>query len=111
MNIPEEFKNTIASVFYDKKADIYNAEEIVGEELDVERVKGKLKEPLECNVQFIGNEVAKKDYGLDIEASIMITCKSSVGEIGDFLVYDNKDYYITGKLPLDSHIKLFARLI
>lgn len=111
MNIPEEFKNTIASAFYDKKVEIYIPKEIVGEELDVERVKGDLKESLECNVHFIGNEVAKKDYGLDIEANIMITCESSTGQIGDFLVYDNKDYCITGKLPLDSHTKLFARSI
>lgn len=109
MNITEDFKNAIASVFYDKKVEVYNAEEIVGEELDVERIKGKLKETLECNVHFIGNEVAKKDYGLDIEANIMITCESSTGKIGEFVTYNGEDYFITGKLPLDSHTKLFAR--
>lgn len=44
MVIPNEFKNAIASVFYDKTVDIYNTNEEIGEELDVVRVKGDIKE-------------------------------------------------------------------
>lgn len=109
MNIPEMFKKAIADTFYDKTVDIYETIEEIGEELDVIRKKGNIKQPnLSCNVHSIGNEVAQRDYGLNIEANIMITCSDTLAEIGDIIVYNNKNYIITGKLTPDSHIKLFA---
>ncbi len=111
MDISRAFKETISNIFYDKEVDIYNTVEETGEELDTIKVKGELKEEkLSCNVNFIGNEVAKKDYGLDIEANIMITCDKTIAEISDIITYLNKDYIITGKLTPDTHTKLFAKL-
>lgn len=111
MNIPETFKKVIADTFYDKTIEIYEAIEDVGEELDIIRRKGNIKEPnLNCNVHSIGNEVAQKDYGLNIEANIMITCDNTSAKIGDILVYNDQNYDITGKLTPDSHTKLFAKL-
>lgn len=111
MQISNLFKEVIKNTFYDKEIDIYGTIEEIGEELDTIRVKGKVKESnLPCNVHFIGNDVAKKDYGLDIEANIMITCDKTIAQISDILTYLNQDYTITGKLTPDSHTKLFAKL-
>lgn len=111
MQISNLFKEVIKNTFYDKKIDIYGTTEKIGEELDTIMIKGKLKESdLPCNVHFIGNDVAKKDYGLDIEANIMVTCDKTVAQITDIITYSNQDYTITGILPLDSHTKIFAKL-
>ena len=111
MEISNLFKEVIKNTFYDKKIDIYGTIEEIGEELDTIMVKGELKEKdLLCNVHFIGNDVAKKDYGLDIEASIMVTCDKTVAQISDIITYLNQDYTITGILTLDSHTKIFAKL-
>ena len=111
MQISSLFKEAIKNTFYDKKIDIYATIEQIGEELDTIMVKGDLKESnLPCNVHFIGNDVAKKDYGLNIEANILVTCDKTVAEISDILTYLNQDYTITGKLTPDSHTKLFAKL-
>lgn len=111
MNIPKDFKKSIANVFYDKKINIYGTAEKIGEELDTIMVKGELKEKsIPCNIHFIGNDVVKKDYGLDIEANIMVTCDKTVAKISDILTYLDKDYTITGMLTPDSHTKIFAKL-
>ena len=111
MNISSEFKEIISSVFYDKEIDVYNIVENVGEELDCTREKGEIKQAkLSCNVHFTSNEMVKKDFGLDIEANIMVTCDTTVAQIGDIITYQNQDYTITGKLTPDSHTKLFAQL-
>lgn len=111
MQISNLFKEVIKNTFYDKKIDIYGTTEEVGEELDTIMVKGELREKdVPCNVHFIGNEVAKKDYGLDIEANIMVTCDKTVAKISDILTYLDKNYTITGILTPDSHTKIFAKL-
>ena len=111
MNISSEFKEIISSVFYDKQIDVYDIVENVGEELDCTREKGEIKQAkLSCNVHFTSNEMVKKDFGLDIEVNIMVTCDTTVAQIGDIITYQNQDYTITGKLTPDSHTKLFAQL-
>lgn len=111
MQIPNLFKEVIKNTFYDKKIDIYGTTDEIGLELDDIKVKGELKESnLSCNVHFIGNEVAKQNYGLDIEANIMVTCDETVADLSDIITYQGQDYTITGKLTPDSHTKLFAKL-
>lgn len=111
MQISNLFKEVIKNTFYDKKIDIFGTKEETGEELDTIMIKGEIIEKdLPCNIHFIGNDVVKKDYGLDIEANIMVTCDKSVAQISDILTYSNQDYIITGKLTPDSHTKLFAKL-
>lgn len=110
MNIPKEFKQIIADTFYDKEVLIYNSTEEVGEELDVIKTKGTLKETLKCNVHQIGNKLVQQDYGLDIEADIMITCEETNALKGDLLEYANEVYTITEVLSPDSHTKIFAKV-
>lgn len=110
MKISKEFEQVIADTFYDKEIDIYDIIEEIGEELDVIRKKGKIKEKLKCNVHFIGNEIAQKDFGLNIETNIMITCDNTVAKMGDIITYNYNYYTITGILQCDSHTKVFAKL-
>lgn len=111
MNISETFKKVISDTFYDKEVDIYDVLEETGEELDIVRKKDNIIEKsLKCNVHQTSNDLVLKDYGLNIEANIMIACDNTIAKIGDILTYKEQDYIVTGKLSLDSHIKLFAKL-
>lgn len=110
MNISENFKKVISDTFYDKEIDIFSTIENVGEELDVAKKKGDVIEnSLKCNIHQTSNDLVLKDYGLNIEANIMITCDNTKGNIGNIITYNQVDYVITGKLTLDSHTKLFAK--
>lgn len=109
MNIPKEFKQIIADTFYDKEVLIYNSIEEVGEELDVIKTKGTMKETLKCNIHQIGNKLVQQDYGLDIEANIMVTCEETNALKGDLLEYGNELYTIAEILLQDSHTKIFAK--
>lgn len=114
MNIPDKyktlFKQVVADTFYDKEADAYTAINDVGEELDAVIKKGDFIENIKCNVHQVSNESVQRDYGLAIEASIMITCDKTVAKIGDIITYRDTDYTITGILTPDSHTKIFAKL-
>lgn len=111
MQIPGLFKKAIADTFYDKVIDIYDVVEKYGEELDVRREKGNIiQSNLRCNVQQTSKDIVLKDYGLNIEANIIITCDEVKGEIGNIISYKNQDYTTTGKLVSDSHTTLFAKL-
>lgn len=108
MQISELFKQVISDTFYDKEVEIYNTIENVGEELDVVRSRGDLKEKLKCNVHNVGNKVLQQDYGLDIQANIMITCSSTQAVKGDIITYNNIDYMVVEILTCDSHTKIFG---
>lgn len=108
MQISELFKQVISDTFYDKEVEIYNTIENVGEELDVVCSKDSLKEKLKCNVHNVGNKVLQQDYGLDIQANIMITCSSTQAVKGDIITYNNIDYKVVEILTCDSHIKVFG---
>lgn len=111
MNITETFIQIISDTFYDKEVDIYDVLEETGEELDIVRKKDNIIEKsLKCNIHQTSNDLVLKDYGLNIEANIMITCDSTIAKIGDILTYKEQDYIVTGKLNFDSHTKLFAKL-
>ena len=109
MQIPILFKKIIENTFYDKETFIFYPHEEVGEEMDVMLTAGEMKEQLKCNIHQIGNEIVQQDYGLDIEANIMITCSKTIAQKGDLLEYGNKLYIITEILKPDSHIKIFAK--
>ena len=101
-------RKTVSDNFYDKKIYIYNAIEKVGEELDVVRTKGDLKEELACNVHIIGDNILKQDYGLNIQANIMVTCIETLAKKGDIITYNNQDYNVVEIIKNDSHTKIFG---
>ena len=43
-----------------------------------------------------------------MEANAIVTCDTTKAEIGNILIYDNKEYTIKSLVPSDSHITLLV---
>ena len=71
---------------------------------------GKLEkiDSFKANFQFKTREYIQQEYGKEIEASAVITCNKTAAEIGNILVYNNKDYIIKSIIPSDSHITILV---
>ena len=111
MKISNFFKNIIKDTFYDKKIDVYSSIEVLGEELDTIITKGELKiQNLDCNVQNTSNDIVQREYGLTIEANIMVSCDGQDVKNTDIIIYNQVDYIVTGVLLFDSHTKIFAKV-
>lgn len=110
MQIPNLFKEVIKDTFYDKKMEIWSSGTITDDEGAVIG-NGKLKklELLDGNFQFASREYIQQEYGRDIEANAIVTCESTVVEIGDIVVYNEKEYTVKSKVPSDSHITLLVK--
>ena len=104
MKIPDEFKQAIADTFYDKDIEIWTSGTIKDDEGAVVG-NGKLKkiDSFKGNFQFSTREYIQQEYGKEIEANAIVTCDKTVAEIGNILVYNNKEYTIKSLVPFDSH--------
>ena len=93
MKIPEEFKKVIADTFYDKDIEIWTEGTIKDDEGSVVG-NGKLEkiDSFKGNFQFSTREYIQQEYGREIEANAIVTCDKSNAEIGNILVYNNKEY-------------------
>ena len=60
------------------------------------------------NFQFSTREYIQQEYGKEIEANAIVTCNETKAEIGNILVYANKEYTIKSLVPSDSHITLLV---
>lgn len=109
MKIPEEFKQAIADTFYDKDIEIWTEGTIKDDEGAVIG-NGKLEkiDGFKGNFQFSTREYIQQEYGKEIEANAIVTCNKTVAEIGNILVYDNKEYEIKSLVPSDSHITILV---
>lgn len=109
MQIPEIFKQTIADTFYDKDIEIWTTGTIKDDEGSVVE-DGKLEkiDSFKGNFQFTTKEYIQQEYGKEIEANAIVTCNEIKAEIGNILVYDNKEYIIKSLVPSDSHITLLV---
>lgn len=109
MKIPETFKQAIADAFYDKDIEIWTEGTIKDDEGSVvgndkiEKIDG-----FKCNFQFSTREYIQQEYGREIEANAIVTCDKTVAEIGNILVYGNKDYIIKSIVPSDSHTTILV---
>lgn len=110
MNIPNEFKQVITDTFYDKDIEIWTSGTIKDDEGAVIG-NGKLKkiDSFKGNFQFKTREYIQQEYGKEIEANAIVTCDKTVAEIGNILVYNNKDYIIVAKPISDSHTTLLVK--
>lgn len=104
MKIPEEFKKVIADTFYDKDIEIWTEGTIKDDEGSVVG-NGKLEkiDSFKGNFQFSTREYIQQEYGREIEANAIVTCDKSNAEIGNILVYNNKEYSIKSLISGDSH--------
>ena len=104
MQIPEIFKQAIADTFYDKEIEIWTSGTIKEDEGSVIE-NGKLEkiDSFKGNFQFSTREYIQQEYGREIEANAIVTCDKSNAEIGNILVYNNKEYSIKSLISGDSH--------
>ncbi len=109
MQISEIFKQAITDTFYDKDIEIWTAGTIKDDEGSVVG-NGKLDkiDSFKGNFQFSTREYIQQEYGKEIEANAIVTCNETKAEIGNILVYDNKEYTIKSLVPSDSHITLLV---
>lgn len=109
MKIPKEFKQAIANTFYDKDIEIWTSGNIKDDEGAVIG-NGKLEkiDRFKGNFQFSTREYIQQEYGKEIEANAIVTCDKTVAEIGNILVYNNKEYEIKSLFSSDSHTTILA---
>lgn len=109
MTIPEKFKKTIANTFYDKNIEIWTEGTIKDDEGAVIG-NGKVEkiDSFKGNFQFSTREYIQQEYGREIEANAIVTCDKTAAEIGNILVYNNKDYTIKSLIIGDSHITILV---
>lgn len=109
MKIPETFKQAIADVFYDKDIEIWTKGTMKDDEGAVIG-NGKIQkiDSFKGNFQFSTREYIQQEYGKEIEANAIVTCDKTVAEIGNILVYNDKEYEIKSLVPSDSHITILV---
>lgn len=109
MQIPEIFKQAIDDTFYDKDIDIWTSGTIKDDEGSVVG-DGKLDkiDSFKGNFQFSTREYIQQEYGQEIEANAIVTCNKTKAEIGNILIYDNKEYAIKSLVSSDSHMTLLV---
>lgn len=110
MKIPDMFKRVIADTFYDKQIEIWTSGEITDDE-GATTGKGKENKIDEFfgNFQFSTREYIQQEYGKEIEASAIVTCNTTIAEIGNILVCNDKEYEIKSIIPGDSHFTLLLK--
>ena len=109
MQIPENFKQIIADIFYDKDIEIWTSGTIKDDEGSVTG-EGKVEkiDSFKGNFQFSTREYIQQEYGKEIEANAIVTCNETKAEIGNILVCNDKEYIIKSLVPSDSHITLLV---
>ena len=109
MKIPQSFKDVIASTFYDKPITFYSRENTV----DIEG-GNVLNQPTNevtilCNANQVTHERLIKEYGIDLDASLMLTC-SELEKLSEdlYLTYMSDEYVVKKVLHYDSHMKVLC---
>ena len=106
--VSDNFKQAIASTFYDKvittlsKDTIKDAEG--GRRVEVGEPVGKFK----GNVNFKNLKEIQEQYGLDYKIDIAITTDHDGVEVGDIIKYLDGVYSVSEARPFDSHIMIMA---
>ena len=109
MQISDLFKQTIADTFYDKDIEIYSSGTITDDEgSTIGTGKVEKIDSFKGNFQFTTREYIQQEYGQEIEANAIVTCNEIKVEIGNILIYDNKEYIIKSLVHSDSHMTLLV---
>jgi len=102
--LPAGFKETIASIFYDKEVAIFDKVSSKDAEGGVVIGKGVQRGTFKGNVRFTDLKKTQEDYGLDYKIDVAITTDYEDIYIGDLLGYKLVTYEVTDTLLYDSHI-------
>lgn len=109
MKIPDTFKTTVASRFYDKEISVYEIEETV----DAEGWASKSGSSI-VSATFFGNtrfsnlEKVQMQYGIKEQIDIAITTNYNLAN-DSIIGYLDRQYKIFKVLPFDSHYLLIGR--
>lgn len=106
MNISNSFKKAIANNFYDKELKIMTTEkeEIKDEEgCIIETEKDIVKETIKGNIQYSTLEKIQQEYGKEMIAECIVTCKDTMATESDICIYKDKEYEIKAIISSDSH--------
>lgn len=107
MKIPNEFKQIIADIFYDKELKIVTPEiekiERDDEGCIIETKEVVVKEIIAGNFQYSTLEKVQQEYGKEMFAECIATCENTQATVNDILVYLDKEYEIKAIIPYDSH--------
>lgn len=60
------------------------------------------KDTIECDIQPIGNEKIKRDYGYNIEANFKMYSDTELNE-SDIVLWNNKTYKIQKNIPWNDY--------
>lgn len=114
MKIPNEFKQAIANIFYDKELKIMTTEKEVQKDDEgcvIETEKEILKEVIMGNFQYSTLEKVQQEYGKEMQADCIVTCEDTKATVDDVLVYLDKEYEIKAIIPSDSHKTILLRRV
>lgn len=104
MKLPSDFKKSISDRFYDKEILRIGETQVVEADGAVKRNYDNVTGSFMGNVRLMNFQEIQKDYGLDYEIDVAITCDTSILIVVDELVeYNNVRYRVTDVLPFDSH--------
>lgn len=105
MRLPTDFKKAIADRFYDKTISILGEVETTEADGAVNKTYGEVTGTFKGNCRLVNFKQIQKEYGLDYQIDIAITCDTSVSiETGNLIEYAGVRYEVTDALPFDSHL-------
>lgn len=110
MLLPTDFKSKIADTFYDKTVSVLG--ETVTTEADgaVNKTHGAVTSTFKGNCRLVNFKQVQKEYGIDHEIDIAITCPTTVSMVtGTLIEYAGVRYEVTDVLPTDSHQMIMGR--
>ena len=111
MKLPNNFKSTIADVFFDKTFSLYNLVTTTETDGGTYQTPSEVIKTFKGNVRPINKETLLRDYGLDIDGEVAISTHTNIEELkqneNDMQMVD--EYHIVKVLPYDSHYLLVGK--
>lgn len=108
MKLPNEFKEIIANIFYDKEVDVLKKKNNVDVEGGVTSKGYDILNSFKGNVNFSNCKQIQEDYGLDYKIDISITTNYELVKINNIIKYQDTIYKVTDVLSSDSHFLIVA---
>lgn len=110
MEIPQGFKQTIASVFYDKTIGVVSNTQEVEADGAVTTTDGVITNTFMGNVRMVNLKEVQQQFGLDYQIDVSITTSTNtVIDTNAIIEYDGNRFEVTDVLPTDSHITIVGK--
>lgn len=104
MLLPNDFQSTIAKTFYDKDITILGVDKVIEADGAISDTTTNVKGSFKGNPRLVNFKKIQKDYGLDYQIDIAVTCSpTEVVDQQDLIEYAGVKYDVTDVLPFDSH--------